>query len=114
MSGKIVMIGSMKGGVSKTVTTFNLAYSLSKLGKKVLAVDFDSQANLSTCLGVENVTAVPVTIGNLMLAQIEEEELPERSEYIQTSSAILPFCLRCELTPCFSTGTPNIWLAEAQ
>lgn len=47
MNGKIVMIGSMKGGVSKTVTTFNLAYSLSKLGKKVLAVDFDSQANLS-------------------------------------------------------------------
>lgn len=38
----------MKGGVSKTVTTFNLAYSLSKLGRKVLAVDFDSQANLST------------------------------------------------------------------
>lgn len=48
MSGKIIMIGSMKGGVSKTVTTFNLAYSLSKLGRKVLAVDFDSQANLST------------------------------------------------------------------
>lgn len=88
MRGKIVMIGSMKGGVSKTVTTFNLAYSLSKLGKKVLAVDFDSQANLSTCLGVENVTAVPVTIGNLMLAQIEEEELPERSEYIQTRNGV--------------------------
>lgn len=51
MSGKIIMIGSMKGGVSKTVTTFNLAYSLSKLGRKVLAVDFDSQANLSTCSG---------------------------------------------------------------
>ena len=34
MSGKIIMIGSMKGGVSKTVTTFNLAYSLSKLGRK--------------------------------------------------------------------------------
>lgn len=91
MRGKIVMIGSMKGGVSKTVTTFNLAYSLSKLGKKVLAVDFDSQANLSTCLGVENVTAVPVTIGNLMLAQIEEEELPERSEYIQTSGRDIHF-----------------------
>ena len=88
MSGKIVMIGSMKGGVSKTVTTFNLAYSLSKLGKKVLAVDFDSQANLSTCLGVEDVAAVPVTIGNLMLAQIEEEELPKRSEYIQTRNGI--------------------------
>lgn len=53
MSGKIIMIGSMKGGVSKTVTTFNLAYSLSKLGRKVLAVDFDSQANLSTCYEVQ-------------------------------------------------------------
>ena len=49
--GKIIMTGSMKGGVSKTVTTFNLAYSLQKLGKKVLAVDFDSQANLTTCFG---------------------------------------------------------------
>lgn len=88
MSGKIIMIGSMKGGVSKTVTTFNLAYSLSKLGRKVLAVDFDSQANLSTCLGVEDVTAVPVTIGNLMMAQIEEEELPERNEYIQTRNGV--------------------------
>lgn len=28
MSGKIIMIGSMKGGVSKTVTTFNLASAL--------------------------------------------------------------------------------------
>ena len=94
MSGKIVMIGSMKGGVSKTVTTFNLAYSLSKLGKKVLAVDFDSQANLSTCLGVEDVATVPVTIGNLMLAQIEEEELPKRSEYIQTRNGIDLFHLQ--------------------
>lgn len=69
MSGKIVMIGSMKGGVSKTVTTFNLAYSLSKLGKKVLAVDFDSQANLSTCLGVEDVASVESPFGNSIISK---------------------------------------------
>lgn len=82
MQGKIIMIGSMKGGVSKTVTTHNLAYSLCKLGKKVLAVDFDSQANLTTCFGVEDVATVHVTIGHLMLNQIEDEDMPEPREYI--------------------------------
>ena len=33
MSGKIVMIGSMKGGVSKTVTTFNIVQTLEKYKK---------------------------------------------------------------------------------
>ena len=53
MNAKIYMTACMKGGCAKTVTTYNLAYSLQKLGKKVLAVDFDSQANLTTCFGVE-------------------------------------------------------------
>lgn len=75
MRGKIIMIGSMKGGVSKTVTTHNLAYSLQKLGKKVLAVDFDSQANLTTCFGVEDIASIPVTIGTLMLNQIDDEDM---------------------------------------
>ena len=86
--GRIIMIGSMKGGVSKTVTTFNLAYSLQRLGKRVLAVDFDSQANLSTCFGIEDVTTGPVTIGELMLAQIDEEELPETDQYIQSRNGV--------------------------
>ena len=77
--GKIIMIGAMKGGVGKSVTTFNLAYSLQKKGKKVLAVDFDSQSNLTICFGAED---VDVAIGDLMLAVIEDEELPEREEYI--------------------------------
>ena len=49
--GKIIMIGAMKGGVGKSVTAFNLAYSLQRKGKKVLAVDFDPQSNLTTCFG---------------------------------------------------------------
>ena len=39
---KIIVLGAMKGGVGKSVSTYNLAYSLNKLGKKVLVVDFNS------------------------------------------------------------------------
>lgn len=72
--GKIILIGATKGGVGKSVSSYNLVYSLAKLGKKVLAVDFDSQANLTTCFRVEDPAAVSVTIGHLMMAQMDEEE----------------------------------------
>ena len=85
---KIYMIGSFKGGVGKSVSTINLAYSLAEMGKKVLVVDFDNQANLTTCFGVEDATAITVTIGDLMMAQIEDEAMPEPSEYIMSRNGV--------------------------
>lgn len=86
--GKILMCGSFKGGVGKTASSWNLAYSLTEMGKKVLAVDFDSQANLTTCFGIEDPAAVPVTIGHLMMSRLEEEELPDLSEYVQSRNGV--------------------------
>lgn len=88
MNAKIYMTACMKGGCAKTVTTYNLAYSLQKLGKKVLAVDFESQANLTTCFGVEEPAAISVTIGHLMMAQIDDEELPAPEEYIMSRNGV--------------------------
>ena len=86
--GRIIRVGATKGGVGKSVSTYNLAYSLASMGMKVLAVDFDSQANLTTCFGVEDTAALPVTIGHLMMAQIDDEELPEPAEYIMSRKGV--------------------------
>lgn len=85
---KVIVIGSQKGGVGKTTTTLNLAYSLCSMGKKVLAIDLDSQANLSTCYGIENTKNLEYTIGHLLMAQIEEEEPEELEHYIQSKDGV--------------------------
>ena len=85
---RIIMCGSFKGGVGKTASSWNLAYSLAEMGKRVLAVDFDSQANLTTCFGIEDPAAVPVTIGHLMMNRLEDEEMPDLSEFIQSRNSV--------------------------
>ena len=66
---QIIACCAQKGGCAKTVTVHNLSVAFKRMGKSVLAVDFDTQASLTTCFGI-NPDHVPVNIADLMNARI--------------------------------------------
>lgn len=69
----IISVINNKGGVAKTTSVVNLASALSKLNKKILIIDLDPQASLTTYLGLDPVS-LENTIYNVLTSKTNIKE----------------------------------------
>lgn len=74
-SSKIIAMCNQKGGVTKTTTTANLGIGLAMQGKKVLLVDSDPQADLTTLLGWPDADALSITLADIMDKSIRNVDM---------------------------------------
>ncbi|MBA2847870.1 chromosome partitioning protein [Thermosulfuriphilus ammonigenes] len=74
---RIFAIANQKGGVGKTTTAINLAAGVAILGKRVLLIDSDPQANATSGLGAE---VAEGHLYHLLLGEIQAQELLRETE----------------------------------
>lgn len=75
----VVYIGNLKGGVSKTITSVNLAYELASRGFKILLIDNDKQGNASKFYGVYGYEKP--SLAEIMLMERTADEVIQKTSH---------------------------------
>ncbi len=92
---KIIAIANQKGGIGKTTTTLALGTALAERGRRVLIVDLDPQASLTSAAGLEP-EELDTTIYTAFAQYMAEGTVPAYSDLVQPlgpSLALLPSSL---------------------
>jgi chromosome partitioning protein len=77
---------NQKGGVGKTTSAVNLSSCLSRLGKRVLLIDIDPQANATLGLGISGETSA-ITVYDILK---KEKKYSEAIKKVSDSLDIIP------------------------
>jgi len=71
---RIIAIANQKGGVGKSTTAINMSASMANMGKKVILIDIDPQANATSGLGI-NKYEVNMSIYDAIIEKVKINEL---------------------------------------
>ena len=74
--GKTIVFVNQKGGVGKTTSAINIGAYIALAGKKVLLVDFDSQGNMSSGVGISKDKP---TVYELLAGQVEAKDAVKKT-----------------------------------
>lgn len=84
MKTRIIAFANHKGGVSKSTSSYNLAWELAKKGLQVLMVDLDPQANLTAIAGIEPET-LEKTIADVLISYSQKQRMKIEEVILQIS-----------------------------